>query len=116
MQNAPQAAGLSQQLRNNTEVFFHWLSQKVVRHPWWAIVLMLGITAAVLPAFRHLTVDFSTEAFLPRHDTTIKDYDDSRFQFAQTGFGLVTIETPADVFTLENLRRNKTLMEDIEAN
>jgi len=115
MQNIPQRTGISQQLRKKTEDFFHGLSQGVVHHPWWAITLMLGLTLAIVPAFRHMTVDFSTEAFLPKHDKTIQDYDDFRFQFGQTGFGLVTIETPNDVFTLENLQRIKALQEDIAA-
>lgn len=106
----------SEKLRQQTEIAFRELSLRVVHRPWWAIVIMVAITAAILPAYRNLTMDFSTEAFLPTHDQVKIDYDDFRDQFGQASFGLVTIETPSDVFTLENLQRIKVLQEDIEAN
>lgn len=106
---------VSEALRRKTEAFFHALSLRVVARPWLAIAIMFGLTAAVMPAYRYMTMDFSTEAFLPTHDQVKIDYNNFRDQFGQASFGLVTIETPDDVFTLENLQRLKALQEDIEA-
>lgn len=106
----------SRVLREKTEAVFRWLTLRVVNHPWWTIAIMLGITAAIVPALRNMTTDFSTEAFLPQHDQVVVDYDEFRYQFGQSSFGLVTIATPNDVFTMENLQRIKALQDDIEAN
>jgi len=103
-------------LRTQTETVFDRWAHLMVSHPWWALVLILGGTAAILPQLRHSTMDFSTEAYLPQQDEAVVAYDEFRYQFGQTGFGLVTIETPNDVFTLENLQRIKVLQEDIEKN
>lgn len=110
------AMGYSELLRHKTEDFFRWLSLRVVHHPWWAIFIMVAITGAILPAYRNMTTDFSTEAFLPTHDQVKIDYNNFREQFGQASFGLVTIETPDDVFTLENLKRIKVIQDDIEKN
>lgn len=100
-------------LREKTEAVFEWWSYRMVNHPWLAIILILGVTGAIIPQLRHTTTDFSTEAFLPQHDETVLAYDDFRRQFGQSGFGIVVVETDKDFFTMENLQRLKALQEDI---
>lgn len=118
--NSPQTGNIfarsSGVLREKTEAFFRIWSLVVVTHPWWVLLFLLGGAAAIIPQLRHTTTDFSTEAYLPKHDAAVLAYDEFRYQFGQTGFGLVTIETPSDVFTLDNFARIKALQEDIEKN
>lgn len=111
-QNALQAG--STYLRVKTEAFFRNWTLIVIARPWLTLLLVLGSAAAIIPQLRHTTTDFSTEAYLPKHDSAVLAYDDFRYQFGQSGFGLVTIETDKDVFTMENLQRIKALQEDIE--
>lgn len=107
---------ISGYLRTKTETVFAWWARLMVNHPRLALLLILGVTFAIIPQLRHTRTDFSTEAYLPKHDDAVLKYDEFRYQFGQSGYGLVTIETPESVFTLENLQRIKALQEDIEKN
>jgi len=106
----------SEYLRLQTEAVFDYWAHLMVSYPRTAVLLILCFTFAIIPQLRHTTTDFSTEAYLPKHDDAVLAYDEFRYQFGQTGFGMVMIETPNDVFTLENLQRIKALQEDIEKN
>lgn len=102
-------------LRERTEAFFELWSEAVVRHRWWVLLIVVVITGSILPQLRHVTVDVSIESFLSRNDPAIVDYDAYREQFGYDIFGIVTVETPDDIFTLENLKRLRALHEDLES-
>lgn len=102
-------------LRNLTESLFARWSEFVVRHSALVLLLVLGATAAVVPQLRHMWTDFSSEAYLPKHEKAVLDYDRFRMQFGYSGTGIIAVETTDGIFTLENLQRLKALQEDIEA-
>lgn len=103
-------------LRQRTEAAFEAWSEYVVHHCWLVLVLVSVFTGLIVPQIRHGTVDLSIESFLSKNDPSVADYDAFVALFGSESFGMVTVETKESVFTLENLRRLRTLHEDLEAN
>jgi hypothetical protein len=102
-------------LKARTEAFFGFWSEAVVRYRWWVLLTVVVVTGSILPQLRHVTIDVSIESFLSRNDPAITKYDAYREQFGYDIVGLITIETPGDVFTLENLQRLQLLHKDLES-
>lgn len=103
-------------MQDRTEAFFEQWSEFVVRHCWVVLAIVLAITAMILPQIRHATMDLSIESYLSKNDPSVADYDAFREQFGFGSFGLITIDTPEDLFTLENLSRLRALHNDLEEN
>ncbi len=87
----------------------------IVRHPWRVLIVVLGLTFALLPQLRYSWMDLSTEAYLPKDDSSLADYNAFRDQFGNGSHGIITIEAETEFFTLENLQRLKALHEELEA-
>ncbi|MCB1615171.1 MAG: MMPL family transporter [Pseudomonadales bacterium] len=103
-------------LRNFTETAFERWSEFAVRHCWFVLLVVIGATLAVIPQLKNMWMDFSSEAYLPKHEQSVLDYDQFRFQFGYSGTGIIAIETSDSIFTLENLQKLKALQDDIEEN
>lgn len=102
-------------LRSKTESLFESWSDTVVQHRWLVLLFVVGVTAAVLPQLKNITIDISIDSYLSDADPSVADFDTFREEFGYGSYGLVSVETE-NFFTLEKLDRLRALHDDLEAN
>lgn len=100
--------------QRTVEGLFERWAHFVIRHRIAAVVLSLGVTAALLAQLPQLTVDNSPEALLLDDDPAVVAYDAFRDQFGREDRLIVEIRTP-DPFAPAFLEKLRDLHAAIEA-
>lgn len=103
-------------LRDRVESFFALWSEYVIQHSKLILLLVIVVTAIIVPQIRHATMDLSVDSFLTKTDPSVAAYDAFREQFGYGDYCVVTIASEGDFFTLDNLQRLRALHEDLEQN
>ncbi len=103
-----------QALRQQTEQFFEWWSEFVVRFRWLVLIATLIITPLIVYQIKHGWMDLSIESYLPQDDLAVQNYNEFRNTYGYDNPGMLSIYIPDGVFTLEALGKIKALHEAID--
>jgi len=98
-----------QNIRYRIEAWFASFAEFIYDHRLKAIILMLGITMALMSQLPKITIDTSTEGFLHADDPILLDYNHFRDQFGRDEVVMVAIKTP-NVFELVFLEKLRQYM------
>jgi len=102
-----------QNIRYRIEAWFTSFAKCIYDHRLKAIVLILGISLALISQLPKTTIDTSTEGFLHENDPILLDYNHFRNQFGRDEVVIVAIQTP-DVFNQQFLKKLKEIHETLE--
>ncbi len=103
-----------QNIRYRIEAWFASFAEFIYDHRLKAIILMLGITMALMSQLPKITIDTSTEGFLHADDPILLDYNHFRDQFGRDEVVMVAIKTP-NVFELVFLEKLRQIHAALEA-
>jgi hypothetical protein len=91
------------------------LSNLVTKRPSLVLFLTIILSLVVIIQIKNLWMDFSTEYFLPKGDTTVTDYQDFKKDFGASDVAFIGIEAKDTFYNLENLKKLQSLHEEIES-
>ncbi len=102
-------------IKARIEVLFRAWAAFVYRWRWAVLPLSLICTAWIGTALPLITIDNSTESYLPKDDPQSKLYTEFRHQYGLDSELVIALEPP-EIFSIAFLERLRALHEDLEAN
>lgn len=100
-------------LKEQAELIFSSLAQKIYRNPRKYIAAIAVFTLGLASQIFYISFDASVEGFLDEQDPSILKLNETKNQFGRGDFILLTVETE-NVFDLEFLTQLKKLHEQLE--
>ena len=102
-------------IRARIEKWFERLARAIYRHCVVTIVIMLGLSGALMSQLPKITIDTSTEGFLHKEDPALRAYNEFRDQFGRDEVIIIAVES-GNVFDLDFLKKLEALHEDLDDN
>ncbi len=102
-----------QALKKVCERGFGTIAQWSFRHRWLALLLVLGVVAALISQLPSLTMDTRNESFFKADDQVLIDYNTFRDQYGKDEFIILAIRHP-DIFGFDFLQTLQKLHQELE--
>ena len=108
------AQGRRPTIRDRIGAGFEGWGDRMVRHRWSVIALVLVVAVGLGAQIPGLAIDNSVEGFLREDDPILIHYNEFRDQFGRDDVSVIAVETP-EVFDLRFLEMLRELHRDLEA-